>query len=76
MLRFFRIMDPKNTKPSFPRLKFTNCVFVGCSVRPGQLITSPIRRSASLTPDSVPAHRHEIIGIPDQNPKLATPRRP
>jgi hypothetical protein len=35
-----------------PRLKSTSRVVAGCSVRPNRLITSPIRRSASMAPDS------------------------
>lgn len=54
MLRLLRIVHPRNTKLSFPRLKSTNRVFAGCSVRPTRFITSPIRRSASLARDSVP----------------------
>jgi hypothetical protein len=53
MLRLLRIVHPRNTKLSLPRLKSTNRVFVGCSVNPSQLITSPIRRRASLACDSV-----------------------
>jgi len=48
MLRFFRIVQSKNTKLSFPRLKSTVRVFSGCSFRPSRFITSRIRRSASF----------------------------
>jgi hypothetical protein len=48
MLRFFRIVHPKKTKLSFPRLKSTSRVSAGCSVSPSRFITNPIRRSASL----------------------------
>lgn len=53
MLRFFQIVQPKNTRPSLPRLKSTNRVFAGCSVGPSRSITNPIRRSASFALDSV-----------------------
>jgi hypothetical protein len=53
MLRFFPIVQPKNTKLPFPPLKSTIRVFSGCSFNPSRLITSPIRRSASLACDSV-----------------------
>jgi len=53
MLRFFRIVQPKNVKLSFPRLNSTIRVFSGCSFKPSRPSTSPIRRSASLACDSV-----------------------
>src|SRR5690349_11770905 len=55
MLLFLRIVHPRNTKLSFPRLKSTNRVFTGCSVKSSRFITNPIRRSASLAAD---AERH------------------
>jgi hypothetical protein len=53
MLLFLRIVHPRNTKLSLPRLKSTSRVFAGCSLSPSRFITSPIRRSASLAADSV-----------------------
>src|SRR5215469_8238116 len=53
MLRFLRIVHPRNVKLSLPRVRFTSRVFAGCSVNPSRFITSPIRRSPSLAADSV-----------------------
>src|ERR1700757_3001775 len=53
MLRFLRIVHPRNTKLPFPRRKSTNRVFAGCSLSPSRFITHPSRRSASLAADSL-----------------------
>ena len=62
MLRLLRIVHPRNTKLSLPRLKSTNRVFAGCSVNPSRFMTSPIRRSASLACDSVWHIATKVIG--------------
>jgi hypothetical protein len=54
MLRFLRIVHPRNAKLSLPRLKSTNHVFAECSLNPSRFITNSVRRSASLACDSVP----------------------
>jgi len=58
MLRFLRIVYPKNTKLSFPRLQSTIRVFARCNVNPSQSTISPIRPSASLACDSVRHSEH------------------
>ena len=76
MLRFLRIVQPRNTKLSFPRLKSTSRVFAGCSVSPSRFITNPIRRSASLACDSVRHIATKSSAVANQDSQLATPRRP
>jgi hypothetical protein len=73
MLRFLRIVHPRNTKLSFPRLQSTLRVFTGCNIRPSRFITNPIRRSASLIGVETPVPRGAIEDYRRLKGKMALP---
>jgi hypothetical protein len=68
-----RIVHPRNTKLSLPRLKSTNRVFAGCSVNPSRFITNPIRRSASLAADSVRHMATRLFDTPLHPDRISPP---
>ncbi len=61
MLLLFRIVHPRNTKLSLPRLKSTNRVFAGCSLRPSRSITARSIRLKDRLDHQLRRHLHHSI---------------